>query len=216
MTVADKLTKPGPRKLLALDGGGIRGLITIEVLAEIERLLKDEPGAGDDFVLAEYFDYIAGTSTGAVIATCLVGRDVRRPDPRVLSRERRGHVRQVPLARPLPLQVRGRSARRAAAEGARRGDDARERAAADAPARRHAQCDDGFPVAPLQQPGGVVQPTRAGVPEPRHPALAARARKHGSADVLPARGDRHRRRASRSSSWTAASRCSTTRRSSSS
>jgi len=79
MTVADKLTKPGPRKLLALDGGGIRGLITIEVLAEIERLLKDEPGAGDDFVLAEYFDYIAGTSTGAVIATCLaVGMSVDR------------------------------------------------------------------------------------------------------------------------------------------
>ena len=79
MTVADKLAKPGPRKLLALDGGGIRGLITIEVLAEIERLLREDSDVGDEFVLADYFDYIAGTSTGAVIATCLsVGMSVER------------------------------------------------------------------------------------------------------------------------------------------
>jgi len=79
MTLADKLAKRGPRKLLALDGGGIRGLITIEVLAEIERALREEAGAGDEFVLADYFDYIGGTSTGAVIATCLsVGMSVAR------------------------------------------------------------------------------------------------------------------------------------------
>jgi patatin-like phospholipase/acyl hydrolase len=79
MTVADKLVKPGPRKLLALDGGGIRGLITIEVLAEIERLLREDSNVGDEFVLADYFDYIAGTSTGAVIATCLsVGMSVEQ------------------------------------------------------------------------------------------------------------------------------------------
>src|SRR3954465_5079581 len=77
MTVADKLARSGPRRLLALDGGGIRGLITIEVLAEMERLLREESGAGDEFVLADYFDYVAGTSTGAVIATCLsVGMSV--------------------------------------------------------------------------------------------------------------------------------------------
>src|SRR4030095_12287416 len=66
----DKLAKSGPRKLLALDGGGIRGVITLEVLAEIERQLKEKLRRGDDFVLADYFDYIAGTSTGAIIATC--------------------------------------------------------------------------------------------------------------------------------------------------
>ena len=43
MTVADKLARPGPRKLLALDGGGIRGLITIEVLAEMERCSARSP-----------------------------------------------------------------------------------------------------------------------------------------------------------------------------
>ena len=67
----DKLAKMGPRKLLALDGGGIRGVITLEVLTEIEKQLQVQFGRNEDFVLADYFDYIAGTSTGAIIATCL-------------------------------------------------------------------------------------------------------------------------------------------------
>ena len=68
-----------PRKLLALDGGGIRGLITIEVLAEIERTLQRRLGRDDSFALADYFDYVAGTSTGAIIATCLSLGMSRRP-----------------------------------------------------------------------------------------------------------------------------------------
>ena len=67
----DKLRPAETRKLLALDGGGIRGMITIEVLARIEALLQERLGRGDDFVLADYFDYVAGTSTGAIIATCV-------------------------------------------------------------------------------------------------------------------------------------------------
>ena len=65
-----KLGKSGPRKLLALDGGGIRGLITIEILARIESLMRERSGK-PSLVLADYFDYIAGTSTGAVIGTLL-------------------------------------------------------------------------------------------------------------------------------------------------
>jgi hypothetical protein len=70
---------PGPKRLLSLDGGGLRGLIALEVLARIEELL----GAGDpSFVLSDYFDYVAGTSTGAIIAAALsIGNrvdDVRR------------------------------------------------------------------------------------------------------------------------------------------
>jgi len=65
-----KLAKSGPRKLLALDGGGIRGLITIEILARIESILR-ERSRNPSLVLADYFDYIAGTSTGAVIGTLL-------------------------------------------------------------------------------------------------------------------------------------------------
>jgi hypothetical protein len=71
MSYRARVTAPGPKKLLALDGGGIRGVITLEVLARMEEVLAAELGRGDDFVLADYFDYIAGTSTGAVIAAGL-------------------------------------------------------------------------------------------------------------------------------------------------
>ncbi|HSG81731.1 MAG TPA: patatin-like phospholipase family protein, partial [Gemmatimonadota bacterium] len=68
-TLKERLAPTGQKKLLALDGGGIRGLMSIEVLAAIENTLRDKLGAGDDFVLADYFDYVAGTSTGAIMAT---------------------------------------------------------------------------------------------------------------------------------------------------
>ena len=73
MSNLEALTKPktSQPKLLALDGGGIRGIITVEVLAEIEKILQKDLGQDDSFVLADYFDYIAGTSTGAFIAACL-------------------------------------------------------------------------------------------------------------------------------------------------
>lgn len=72
MSIYDKVNKKtGPYKLLALDGGGIRGMITLEVLEEIEATLRSSLGANEDFVLADYFDYVAGTSTGAIIATAI-------------------------------------------------------------------------------------------------------------------------------------------------
>ncbi len=66
-----RIRSPGPKKILACDGGGIRGMITVEVLAEIESLLRQKLGRGEDFVLADYFDFVAGTSTGAIIAACI-------------------------------------------------------------------------------------------------------------------------------------------------
>ena len=57
-------------RLLALDGGGIRGIITLEVLAEIEAHLRTRYRR-EGLVLADYFDYVAGTSTGAIIAACV-------------------------------------------------------------------------------------------------------------------------------------------------
>jgi patatin-like phospholipase/acyl hydrolase len=71
MPYRDRVSSPGPKKLLALDGGGIRGVITLEVLLRLESMLAEQLGAGDDFVLGDYFDYIGGTSTGAVIAAGL-------------------------------------------------------------------------------------------------------------------------------------------------
>lgn len=71
MSLAEKLSKPGPHKLLAIDAGGMRSLISLELLAEIERFLQRAEGRDDSFVLADYFDYIAGTSSGSIVATCL-------------------------------------------------------------------------------------------------------------------------------------------------
>ncbi|HVF57046.1 MAG TPA: patatin-like phospholipase family protein [Pyrinomonadaceae bacterium] len=60
-----------PRKLLALDGGGIRGVLTLEVLIKLEALLAKATGKGAAFRLCDFFDYIGGTSTGAIIAAGL-------------------------------------------------------------------------------------------------------------------------------------------------
>ncbi len=60
-----------PRKLLALDGGGIRGALTLEVLVQMETLLAGALGKGDSFRLCHFFDYIGGTSTGGIIAAGL-------------------------------------------------------------------------------------------------------------------------------------------------
>ncbi len=66
------------RRLLACDGGGILGAMTLEMLAEIEHQLADMTGEGDDFRLGRFFDYIGGTSTGAILATGLaVGMTVK-------------------------------------------------------------------------------------------------------------------------------------------
>ncbi len=70
MTLQDRVNPAGQKKMLTLDGGGIRGIISLEVLAKIEQILKQKTGK-NDLVLADYFDYISGTSTGAIIATCL-------------------------------------------------------------------------------------------------------------------------------------------------
>jgi hypothetical protein len=62
-----RLARNGPRKLLAIDGGGIRGVLSLKILEKIERLLI-EASNRPDYRLADYFDYVAGTSTGGIIA----------------------------------------------------------------------------------------------------------------------------------------------------
>ena len=69
--ISDRLSAPGPKRMLALDGGGTRGVISIEFLREIEKTIQKKLGRGDDFVLADYFDMIGGTSVGSILATML-------------------------------------------------------------------------------------------------------------------------------------------------
>ncbi|MCC4113889.1 patatin-like phospholipase family protein [Aromatoleum toluclasticum] len=60
-----------PKRILALDGGGLRGVVTLGFLARMEELLRQRHGGTDRFRLCHYFDLIAGTSTGAIIAAAL-------------------------------------------------------------------------------------------------------------------------------------------------
>lgn len=62
---------PGPKRILSLDGGGLRGAFTMGVLYEMEAALRSRHGDDPDFRLSHYFDLMAGTSTGAIIATML-------------------------------------------------------------------------------------------------------------------------------------------------
>jgi hypothetical protein len=60
--------------------GGIRSLITLPVLMRLEDLLRHRLGAAPQFRLCQYFDYIGGTSTGAIIAAALALGKMGTPD----------------------------------------------------------------------------------------------------------------------------------------
>ncbi|MFZ5504349.1 MAG: patatin-like phospholipase family protein [Pseudomonadota bacterium] len=66
-----RMQAAGPKKILACDGGGILGLMSVEILAKLEDDLRARFGKGPEFVLADYFDFVCGTSTGAIIAACI-------------------------------------------------------------------------------------------------------------------------------------------------
>jgi hypothetical protein len=67
----------GPKRILALDGGGVKGILTLGMLESLEAELRRR--AGDPkLVLSDYFDLIGGTSTGAIVAAGLaVGKSVK-------------------------------------------------------------------------------------------------------------------------------------------
>jgi hypothetical protein len=69
--LAERYAQEGPRKILALNGGGVRSIITLQILHTIEQQLSDTLRAGVSFRLCNYFDYIGGTSTGAILAAAL-------------------------------------------------------------------------------------------------------------------------------------------------
>src|SRR5215467_5444599 len=67
-----------PKRILSLDGGGVRGILTLQYLEAIEKLLRKQYG-NPSLVLSDYFDLIGGTSTGAIIAAGLaLGFDVEK------------------------------------------------------------------------------------------------------------------------------------------
>ena len=63
-------------KVLALDGGGVRGYLSILILERIEKALQEH--FKDNKLLYERFDLIVGTSTGGIIAAGLaIGKSAK-------------------------------------------------------------------------------------------------------------------------------------------
>ena len=93
----------GPKRILSVDGGGVRGALAVGLITKIEQTLRDKLGR-PGLVLSDYFDLIGGTSTGAIVAAGLaLGRSAddlaelyRRLGPRVF----RGGGLRVPLPQP--------------------------------------------------------------------------------------------------------------------
>lgn len=66
----------GPKRILSLDGGGIRGALTLGYLKKIETILREKEN-DPALLLCDYFDLIGGTSTGSIIAAALaIGMEV--------------------------------------------------------------------------------------------------------------------------------------------
>lgn len=60
-----------PFRILSIDGGGLRGIIPLRILQEVEKHSGKR--------VHELFDMIAGTSTGGLIASCLTLRSKKDP-----------------------------------------------------------------------------------------------------------------------------------------
>jgi len=55
--------------MLSIDGGGIRGYLTLQILRKIEKIIQDR--CGKETRLCDYSDLIGGTSTGSILAAGL-------------------------------------------------------------------------------------------------------------------------------------------------
>lgn len=64
-------------RILSIDGGGIRGYIPIAILTKLEKDLRDHYKK-PNLVLSDYFNFIGGTSVGAIMAAMLsVGKSMK-------------------------------------------------------------------------------------------------------------------------------------------
>ncbi|MGA2637227.1 patatin-like phospholipase family protein [Methylocella sp.] len=59
----------GRKRILSIDGGGVRGVLALGFLERLEGILAEN--AGRPVRLCDHFDLIGGTSTGAILATAL-------------------------------------------------------------------------------------------------------------------------------------------------
>lgn len=76
MNLYSRLKSNSPKRILSLDGGGIRGALTLGYLKRIEEIIRVKEN-NPNLLLCDYFDLIGGTSTGSIIAAALaIGKGV--------------------------------------------------------------------------------------------------------------------------------------------
>ncbi|MEL6255434.1 MAG: patatin-like phospholipase family protein [Bacteroidota bacterium] len=65
-------------RVLSIDGGGVKGVLPVTLLTYLESALQRESG-NPDARIADYFDFFAGTSTGAILVSTLLTPDPLNP-----------------------------------------------------------------------------------------------------------------------------------------
>lgn len=74
-------------RILSIDGGGIRGILPGQILVSLEEKLKLKSG-NPDARIGDYFDLVAGTSTGAILGAAYVcPDDENKTRPRFSAQE---------------------------------------------------------------------------------------------------------------------------------
>lgn len=58
-------------RVLTIDGGGIRGILPGQILVKLERIIQKKLG-DDSAKIGDFFDMVAGTSTGGILTTFLL------------------------------------------------------------------------------------------------------------------------------------------------
>lgn len=101
-TVGDMAEPKHIITILSIDGGGVRGIIPATILESLERELQELDGTHKR--IADYFDVIAGTSTGGLITAMLaVPDDGKQPRPLFTAEEiKRFYFDKCPLIFPPP------------------------------------------------------------------------------------------------------------------
>ncbi|AWF80266.1 patatin [Microbulbifer sp. A4B17] len=72
-------------RILSIDGGGIRGILPGQILVSLEHKLKVKSG-NPDARIGDYFDLVAGTSTGAIMGAAYICPD-KKGKPRYSAQE---------------------------------------------------------------------------------------------------------------------------------
>ncbi len=92
------MSESKPYRVLSLDGGGVRGLYSAVLLAELSHRFAAQDGAhkAPDFDLGAQFDMIVGTSTGAILAVALAS-GVPLTKVATLFREKAAGIFQKPV-----------------------------------------------------------------------------------------------------------------------